>query len=221
MIVESTVGNDKVRGSNAIFETSVFTFVACFVVFSTSLTFMFHQLIVASFWDSLPLVQSIQIWFGRRRRKPPDKVSFPFRGDTFRRLIVMSVSGSKPRGPKENPLCPSGLAQSIRIWFGRRQRKPPDKNLFPFRDLAFRRLIVACVSGSKPRGPKESPFDPSAAARTISDSAIEYARQFERLPDSSGPDPATSIPNRIGKSPRRCNVAIGVIAGHRARQCRH
>ena len=148
MIVESTVGIDKVGGSNAFFETSVFAFVACFVVFSTSLTFMFHQLIVTSFWDSVPLVQSIQIWFGRRRRKPPDK------------------------------------------------------NSFPFRDLAFRRLIVAYVSGSKPRGPKESPFDPSAAARTISDSAIEFARRFERLPDSSGPDPATSIPNRIGKSPR-------------------
>ena len=78
MIVESTVGIDMVGGSNAIFKTSVFAFVACFAVFSTSLTFMFHQLIVTSFWDSVPLVQSIQIWFGRRRRKPPDKVSFPF-----------------------------------------------------------------------------------------------------------------------------------------------
>ena len=145
MIVESTAGIAKVRGSNAIFETSVFAFVACFAMFSTSLTFMFHQLIVTSFWDSVPLVQLIQIRFGRRRRKPPDKVSFPFRGDTFRRLIVMSVSGSKPRGPKESPLDHSGFVQLIRIWFGWRRQKPHDKNLFPFRDLAFRRLIVAFI----------------------------------------------------------------------------
>ena len=43
MIVESTVGIDKVGGSNAIFETSVFAFVACFVVFLTSLAFMLRQ----------------------------------------------------------------------------------------------------------------------------------------------------------------------------------
>ena len=44
----------------------------------------------------------------------------------------------------------------------------------------FRRFIVAFISGSKPRGPKDSPFDPSVVARlgfrTISDSAIKFTR---------------------------------------------
>ena len=185
MIVESAFGFDLVWGSAEFIRISLFTFVAFLSAIGISLTFLFRQLIVISFWDCIPLVTLFQIWHARRRRKPPDNISFSFRDATFRRLIVMSVSGSKSRGPKESPLGPSGFAQSIRIWLGRRRRKPPDKNVFPFRDLAFRRLIVAFISGSKPRGPKDSPLGPSTVAhlgsRTISDSAIEFARAIRSL----------------------------------------
>ena len=111
MIVESAVKTGQVGGSNAIFDIAFFVFIAFLASIEAFLTFPRCRLIVESFWDPVLFAQSIRIWFGQRRRKPPNKFWFPFRGTASRRLIVAFINGSKARDPGESPLNPSKAAR--------------------------------------------------------------------------------------------------------------
>ena len=97
----------QIGGSNAIFDVAFFVFVAFFASIEAFLTFPRCWLIVESFEDPIPFAPSIRIWFGRRTRKPPDKIAFSFRDVAFRRLIVVLICVFEAIGPGESPLDPS------------------------------------------------------------------------------------------------------------------
>ena len=78
MIVGSTVKTEQVRGSNDIFDVVVFVFVAFLASIEALLTLLYCRLIVKSLGNPFRYAQSIRLWFERRRRKPPDKISFSF-----------------------------------------------------------------------------------------------------------------------------------------------
>ena len=124
MIVASLLVFDLVRGSSAIFEMVLFGFVACFATIETFLTFLFRQLIVISFWDCIPLVTLFQMWYARRRRKPPDKISFSFRDAVFRRLIVVFIAQGPRVGVKIQQHLVFQRLRNIRRYLARRRSLP-------------------------------------------------------------------------------------------------
>jgi len=107
MIAQSTFGCGLALGSAEFIRIALFAFVALLSTIDISLTSLFCRLIVVSFWECKPRVTLFQIWFARRRRKPPDKISVSFPTAAFRKLIVTLVCFFEVRVPGESPVDPS------------------------------------------------------------------------------------------------------------------
>jgi len=174
-----------------------------------------------SFWECKPRVTSFQIWFARRRRKPPDKFELPFQFFHLKMFAASFDLALIARGHSMGPRDGVTKQRHLEIPMSLRKNKQhmARTRSLPFVSKhSFSQLIVAFVLKGTERA-----HAGERHPRTLGDVAISrhpFSRRFERLPDSSSPDPATRIPNHIEKSPRRGNVAIGIIAGHRAKQCR-